>query len=128
MVLIVRWLEEAPVISAPGNSQLEEAPVISAPGNSQAAGLEEAPVISAPDNSQVAGLEEEQEKVVPSKSDVLDILNTASFGSNIVNSDNLKQVRGLSKRKLTLISLFRNVSKKCTQNEAIPLIRMLTTS
>ncbi len=41
---------------------------------------------------QVAGLEEDSEKMVPSKSDVLDILNTASFGSNVVNSDNLKQV------------------------------------
>ena len=36
--------------------------------------------------------EEEAETLVPSKSDVLDILNTASFGSNMVNSDNLKQV------------------------------------
>ena len=42
----------------------------------------------------MAGLCDVEEKVVPSKSDVLDILNIASFGVNQVNSDNLKEVSG----------------------------------
>ena len=42
----------------------------------------------------MTGLSDQEEVVVPSKSDVLDILNVASIGVNKVNCDNLKQVCG----------------------------------